>query len=96
MTVMQDDPYVFTVFIKSEKYEDGENGLCATLKFSLPPNYPEVVPEVEILLPSEEDEENEVEDDFETNLEPEHVEDLNKFLAKTVRAFERLICNSYF
>jgi hypothetical protein len=54
------------------------------MKFTLPATYPEVLPEIEVLTYSLDDEENEIEEDFETNLEPEHVEDLKKFLEKTV------------
>jgi len=76
-TLIQLDPYVFRVFVKSERYQEGENGLCASLKFNIPTSYPDEIPEVEILV----NEEDETEEEYETNLEPEHVSGLTAFLS---------------
>jgi len=76
--LIQSDPYIFRIFVKSERYDEGDNGLCAVLQFKLPEAYPEELPEFQILVNNEDDEE--AEEDYETNLEPDHVTDLTKFL----------------
>lgn len=63
--------------MKSENFDDGK-GLNCSLKFTLPPNYPDEVPEIEI---PENDEE---EDEEVTNLEPEEISTLRDRLVSEV------------
>jgi hypothetical protein len=78
--VLSDSPITFTISIKSETYEEGgEEGLTCTLKFTFTPNYPEDVPEIEIIN-DEEDENNE----DNSNLEPNDILDLTEMLLQQV------------
>jgi hypothetical protein len=72
-TLISSDPFVLTISVKSENFDDGQ-GLNCLLKFTLPPKYPDEVPEIEIPTGDEEEEEEL------TNLEEEEVELLRERL----------------
>lgn len=68
----------FTIFVKSETYEEGgEDGLKCTLKFTFTPQYPEEVPEIEVVDDEEDDTDN-------SNLEPDDILDLTEMLLREV------------
>ncbi|CAG7701712.1 unnamed protein product [Allacma fusca] len=74
-TLISSEPFVVTITVKSEGF-DNDQGLNCLLKFTLPPNYPDEVPEIEI---PENDEEAKDEEDV-TNLDEEELETLRERL----------------
>jgi hypothetical protein len=72
-TILSEDPIAFTIVTKTTEFEDTGEGHTALLKFILTPKYPEEVPRIEV-VPAEEDDQ--------TNLEPEEIEDLLSVLSQ--------------
>jgi hypothetical protein len=67
------DPSICTVEVRSSTFDEetGEGYRCC-LKFTLPPTYPEEVPEVDIVL--------EDDDTYSSNLEESDIEEMKRFL----------------